>query len=136
MKTTVPSLCGQDHIASTAAGQALPGQRPGNAGNTWLQLSKVAPSQPGLVIDSSTNPATIYAGTVVSGAPATSALPVVTVGGMPVPVISSILTAGSVGLYQVTIQLPANVPTGAAAIQASAGGVSTPAGVTILVENP
>jgi uncharacterized protein (TIGR03437 family) len=82
-----------------------------------------------------TSPA-VAAGTVVSGTPATLALPVVTLGGMPVTVVSAILTAGSAGLYQITIQLPANVPTGAVAVQASVGGVSTPAGVTILVENP
>jgi uncharacterized protein (TIGR03437 family) len=100
-----------------------------------------APAKPGdtLVLwgtgFGATNPA-VAAGTMVTGTPATLALPVVTVGGMPVTVIGSILTAGSVGLYQVTIQLPANVQTGAVAIQASVGGVSTPAGVTILVENP
>jgi uncharacterized protein (TIGR03437 family) len=40
-------------------------------------------------------------------------------------VISAVLTAGSAGLYQVTIQLPATVATGAVTVQASAGGVPT-----------
>jgi uncharacterized protein (TIGR03437 family) len=73
---------------------------------------------------------------VVTGTPAVVTAPIVTVGGMAVPVVDTILTVGSAGLYQITIQLPANVPTGAVAVQASVGGVSTPAGVTILVENP
>jgi uncharacterized protein (TIGR03437 family) len=82
-----------------------------------------------------TSPA-VAAGTVVTGTPAVVTAPIVTVGGMAVPVIDTILTAGSAGLYQITIQLPANVPTGAVAVQASVGGVSTPAGVTIFVGTP
>jgi uncharacterized protein (TIGR03437 family) len=82
-----------------------------------------------------TNPA-LVPGTVTIGAPALVATPTVTVGGMAVPVLSAVLTTGCAGLYQITIQLPATVPTGALAIQASAGGVQTPAGVTIFVGNP
>jgi uncharacterized protein (TIGR03437 family) len=74
------------------------------------------------------------AGVVVSGAPATSTPPIVTVGGVQVPVISSVLITGTAGLYQITIQLPANVPTGALALQASIGGVPTQSGVTIFVQ--
>jgi uncharacterized protein (TIGR03437 family) len=48
-------------------------------------------------------------------------------------VVSSVLTTGSAGLYQITIQLPANVPTGTPAVQASIDGVSTQAGVTLFV---
>jgi uncharacterized protein (TIGR03437 family) len=72
------------------------------------------------------------AGVIVSGVPV-APTPTVTVGGVSAPVLSSVLTAGSAGLYQVTIQLPANVPTGSVAIQASVGGVQTPAGATILI---
>ena len=82
-----------------------------------------------------TNPP-VAAGTTVSGAPAVAATPTVTVGGTPAQVISAVLTTGSAGLYQVTIQLPSSVPAGAVAVQASAGGVQTPAGVTIFVETP
>jgi len=81
-----------------------------------------------------TNPA-VAAGTVVNGAPAVVVAPTVTVGGVPVQVLNAVLTTGCAGLYQVTIQLPDNVPSGAVAVQASAGGVSTPAGVTIFVGN-
>jgi uncharacterized protein (TIGR03437 family) len=79
-----------------------------------------------------TNPPT-PAGRIVAGAPATTTLPVVTVGGMQVPVISSVMTTGTVGLYQITIRLPANVPTGTPAVQASIGGASTQSGVTLFV---
>jgi len=75
----------------------------------------------------------VPAGTIVTGAPVTSTLPVVTVGGVQVPVISSVLTKGTVGLYQITIQLPANVPTGTPAVQASIGGLQTQSGVTLFV---
>jgi uncharacterized protein (TIGR03437 family) len=72
------------------------------------------------------------AGTVVNGAPATSAV-TVTVGGVQVPVVSSVLTTGSAGLYQITIQLPVTVATGTVQVQASVGGVQTPAGTTIFI---
>jgi uncharacterized protein (TIGR03437 family) len=81
-----------------------------------------------------TNPA-VAAGTTVSGAPAVVTAPTLTIGGVTVPVISAILTVGSAGLYQIAVQLPANVPTGAVAVQASVGGVPAP-GVTIFVGTP
>jgi uncharacterized protein (TIGR03437 family) len=72
------------------------------------------------------------AGTIVSGTPVATT-PTVTVGGVAVPVLNVLLTPGTAGLYQITIQLPANVPTGAVAIQASVGGAQTQAGATIFV---
>ena len=48
-----------------------------------------------------------------------------TVGGVQVQVISSILTIGSAGLYQVTIQLPTNLPTGTLPVQAAVGNIPT-----------
>jgi len=79
-------------------------------------------------------PATAQLQTVApaSGAPAT-ATPVVTVGGLQMPVISSVLTTGAAGLYQITIQLPANVPTGTVAVQASIAGAQTQPGVRLFV---
>jgi uncharacterized protein (TIGR03437 family) len=74
------------------------------------------------------------AGVEVSGAPATASAPTVTVGGMPARVVSSVLTTGTAGLYQITIQLPVSVPTGTVAVQASIGGVQTQAGVTLFIE--
>jgi uncharacterized protein (TIGR03437 family) len=100
--------------------------------------SLTAPAKPGDILVlwgtgfGATDPP-VLAGTVVSGAPAAVIAPTVTVGGVDVPVLGTVLTPGTAGLYQVTIQLPANVPTGAVAVQASAGGVQTQAGVTIFV---
>jgi uncharacterized protein (TIGR03437 family) len=78
----------------------------------------------------------VAAGTTVSGASAVVTAPTVTVGGTAVPVIGTVLTAGSAGLYQVTIQLPATVPTGAVAVQAFAGGVPTQSGLLLVVSKP
>ena len=104
----------------------------------YTPVTSTAPAMPGDMVvfwGTGFGPTTppIPAGTVVTGAPATATLPIVTVGGLQVPVISSVLTAGTVGLYQITIQLPANVPTGAPVVQASIGGVQTLSGVTLLV---
>lgn len=79
-----------------------------------------------------TNPPT-PAGVVVSGAPAAATAPTVTVGGAAAQVLDTVLTAGSAGLYQLTIQIPEAAPAGAAALQASVGGVRTVDGVTIFV---
>jgi uncharacterized protein (TIGR03437 family) len=49
-------------------------------------------------------------------------------------VIGAVLTAGSAGLYQVTIQLPATVPSGAVGVQASADGVPAQAGVLLFCQ--
>jgi uncharacterized protein (TIGR03437 family) len=43
------------------------------------------------------------------------------------------MTTGTVGLYQITIQLPANVPTGTVAVQASIGGAFTRSDVALFV---
>ena len=72
------------------------------------------------------------AGTIVSGVPV-APTPAITVGGIAVKVLNSILSAGSAGLYQITIQLPANVPVGAVPIQASIGGAQTQSGAAIFV---
>jgi uncharacterized protein (TIGR03437 family) len=70
------------------------------------------------------------AGTIVSGVPF-APTPTVTVGGVSATVLNSVLTVGSVGLYQITIQLPANVPAGPVSIEASVGGAQTQAGAMI-----
>ena len=82
----------------------------------------------------STTP-TVAAGTVVSGAPSVAPAPTVTVGAVAVPVVSAVLTTGSAGLYQITVQLPATAPTGAVVVQALAGGLATQPGVTIFIGN-
>ena len=75
------------------------------------------------------------AGVAVTGAPAVATLPVVTVGGAVVPVISAVRSPGSVGLYQVAIQLPSCIATGVAAIQASVGSAQSPSGIDIFIGN-
>ena len=105
---------------------------------SYTPVASTAPAMPGDIVVlwgtgfGPTNPPTT-AGTIVSGAPATATLPVVTVGGIGVPVVSSVLTTGTAGLYQIAIQLPANVPTGTPAVQASIGGVSTQPAVALFV---
>jgi uncharacterized protein (TIGR03437 family) len=79
----------------------------------------------------------VAAGTVVAGAPAAAVtLPTVTVGGVPAQVMNTVLAPGSAGLYQIAIQLPASLPSGALPVVASMGGAQTQAGVTIFVGKP
>jgi uncharacterized protein (TIGR03437 family) len=80
-----------------------------------------------------TNPATA-GGSVVSGAPPVATLPAVTVGGTPVTMIGAALSPGSAGLYQIAIQLPTSLASGVAAIRASVGGFTSPAGVNLFVQ--
>jgi uncharacterized protein (TIGR03437 family) len=82
-----------------------------------------------------TNPS-VPAGTAVSGAPVAVTAPTVMVGGVAAEVVSAVLTAGSAGLYQVTIRIPPSIPAGPAAVQASVGGVRTADGVTLFIAAP
>lgn len=79
-----------------------------------------------------TNPPATPGVTVTSALPVATA-PTVTVGGTPATVIGAALSPGSVGLYQIAIQLPASVPTGTVAVQASVGGTASPSGISIYV---
>jgi uncharacterized protein (TIGR03437 family) len=79
-----------------------------------------------------TNPA-VPAGTVVTGAPLATTAPTVTVGGVETQIVSTVLTAGCAGLYQITIRIPEGLPSGAAAVQATAGGIRTANGLTIFL---
>ena len=79
-----------------------------------------------------TNPPT-PAGTVVSGAPVVVTAPTVMVGGVAAQVLSTVLTTGCAGLYQVTIRIPEAAPAGAVAVQATVGGVRTADGVLLFV---
>jgi uncharacterized protein (TIGR03437 family) len=82
-----------------------------------------------------TNPA-MPAGAAVTGAPAVATAPTVKVGGATAQVISTVLTTGAAGLYQITIQLPAALPAGAVSVQASVGSAQTQAGALLYVSTP
>jgi len=76
------------------------------------------------------------AGTAVTGNPVVVTMPQVSVGGVPVTVIGASLTPDSAGLYQVTVQLPSTVPTGAVAVEASAAGVTTQSSALLFIARP
>ena len=89
-----------------------------------------------------TNPPTAP-GVVVSGTPPLAALPAVTVGGVAATVLGAALSDGTVGLYQVNIQVPQlttgtypNVPIGPVSLQASINGQQTQVGALLFVTNP
>jgi uncharacterized protein (TIGR03437 family) len=74
------------------------------------------------------------AGLTVASALTVTTLPSVSIAGATVTVLAAALSPGSAGLYQIAIQLPATLPaTGDVDIRATAGGVSSPAGVKIFV---
>lgn len=81
-----------------------------------------------------TNPAA-PPGVVVSGsqAYATTAMPTVTINGVSATVYGAALSPGSAGLYQIAIQVPASLADGDWPIQASIGGVQSPAGAILSV---
>ena len=62
-----------------------------------------------------------------------TAMPQITIGGMPAKYLSGVLTPGSAGLYQVAIQVP-NLADGDWPVVIQAGGVSSPAGVLLTVQ--
>jgi len=82
-----------------------------------------------------TNPP-VPAGTTVSGAPQAVTAPTVMLGGIPAEVVSTVLTNGNAGLYQVTIRIPPSVPAGPVTVQASVGGVRTAGGVVLFIAAP
>jgi uncharacterized protein (TIGR03437 family) len=57
----------------------------------------------------------------------------VTINNIPATVYGAALSAGSVGLYQVAIQVPQTLPDGDWPIQVSIVGVTSPAGVLLSV---
>jgi uncharacterized protein (TIGR03437 family) len=72
-------------------------------------------------------------GSVVKGVPAVVNFPSISVGDIPAKVFNVVLTAGFMGLYQATIQIPSTAPTGAVAVQASVNGAQSPSGVSIFI---
>ncbi|HEX3744836.1 MAG TPA: SBBP repeat-containing protein [Bryobacteraceae bacterium] len=117
---------------TTAVATVIPG---------YFPVTSAAPAHPGDLVVlwgtgfGPTTPAA-PAGVEVAAAPATATLPTVNIGGLQAMVISSVLTTGSAGLYQITIQIPANAPTGPVAVQVSIGGVQTQSGAVLYIANP
>jgi uncharacterized protein (TIGR03437 family) len=64
----------------------------------------------------------------------TTTLPTVTIDNISAMVYGAALAPGFAGLYQVAIQVPASIPNGNWPIQASIGGVQSPAGVLLSVQ--
>jgi uncharacterized protein (TIGR03437 family) len=65
---------------------------------------------------------------------ATSTMPTVTIDNTPATVYGAALAPGSVGLYQIAIQVPTTLANGTWPIQAMIGGVSSPAGTVLTVQ--
>jgi uncharacterized protein (TIGR03437 family) len=66
---------------------------------------------------------------------ATGSLPGITIDNVPATVYGAALAPGSVGLYQIAIQVPSSLADGDWPIQASIGGVSSPAGTILSVHH-
>ncbi|MEO8028004.1 MAG: IPT/TIG domain-containing protein [Bryobacteraceae bacterium] len=75
----------------------------------------------------------LSAGSVVSVPAVTATSPTVAVGGQSVTVLGAAASVGLVGVYQVAIQLPANIPTGDVLVRSSIGGVQTPDNVYLYI---
>jgi uncharacterized protein (TIGR03437 family) len=97
------------------------------------------PAKPGDVITlwttglGPTNPAT-PSGWVVSTAAPTVDVPSVTIGGVPAQVLGAAVSPGSAGLYQINIIVP-SLPNGDQPIVVQAGGVSSPPGPVLSIQN-
>jgi len=62
-------------------------------------------------------------------------LPSVSIGGIPVQVVSATLTPGSAGLYQIAIQVPDGLPDGDQPVTIQVNSIQAPTGVFITVQN-
>jgi uncharacterized protein (TIGR03437 family) len=87
-------------------------------------VSGAAPAHPGDLVVlwgtgfGATTPSAA-SGTMVIGGPATTAQPAMIVAGVAAQVISSVLTAGEAGLYQITIRIPNGIPSSEDTVTAS-----------------
>lgn len=109
--------------AGTFAGAATTAAKPGDVIVLWATGFGL------------TNPAA-PAGVAVPGdkAYSTTSAPTVTIGNLPALVYGAALASGSVGLYQIAIQVPPALADGDWPIQASIGGVTSPAGSVLTVK--
>ncbi len=65
----------------------------------------------------------------------TSSQPAIMIDNFPATVVGAALASGAVGLYQIAIQVPTTLADGDWPIQASIGGVSSPAGTVLTVHH-
>ena len=65
----------------------------------------------------------------------TATLPTVTVGGMSATVYGAALAPGFAALYQIAIRVPTTLDNGDWPVVASIGGVQSPAGIVLTVQN-
>ena len=64
---------------------------------------------------------------------ATATLPSINIGNIPATVDGAALASGSAGLYQIAVKVPASLTDGDWPVQASIGGVASPAGTILTV---
>jgi uncharacterized protein (TIGR03437 family) len=57
------------------------------------------------------------------------------VGGITADFVSGALASGSIGVYQIAIKIPANVPAGDQPLSVTIGGVSIPDGMFLNIGN-
>jgi uncharacterized protein (TIGR03437 family) len=81
-----------------------------------------------------TQPATPSGQLVTAASPAAS-MPAVTVGGVSVNVIGATISPGTVGVYQIEIELPQSIGLGDQPVVASIGGGQSAVGVNLFVAN-
>ena len=111
------------YVSGPGAGPAFGVAKPGDVLVLWATgFGPVQPVQP--------------AGMVVSGAPVPVNAVSVTVGTQSVPVLGAAMSPGLVGVYQIAVQLPANMPSGDVLVRATVAGVQTPDNVYLFVGAP
>jgi uncharacterized protein (TIGR03437 family) len=97
--------------------------KPGDVIILWG--SGFGPTTPGVAVGAETPSDKTYS---------TSTLPTVTIDNIPATVYGAALASGFAGLYQVAIQVPASLANGDWPIVASIGGVQSPAGAILSVQ--
>jgi uncharacterized protein (TIGR03437 family) len=75
------------------------------------------------------------AGKVVASSAPTASPATVTVGNTTVNVLGTATTSGSVGLYQINIQLPQSIGSGDQPVVATVAGFQSPTGVNLFIAN-
>ncbi len=110
--------------SGTIAGMAAMPAKPGDVIILWgTGFGPTGPSAPAGV--------PIPTGQIYS----TATLPVVTVDGVAATVYGAALAPGFAGLYQVGIQVPSTLANGNWYVQATVGGIQSPSGVILSVQN-